>query len=154
MGSSEIIFRKMTIEDADAVADIEFKTFSLPWKLEDFWHETVNKDSESIVAELDGQVIAYACAWISFNEADVANFAVDENFRGRGIGKKLFAELLRRVKLRDVKAVTLEVRVSNIAAIKLYESFGLRSVGRRKGYYEDGEDALIMWNFELGDKVQ
>ena len=76
MGSAEIICRKMTIEDAAAVADIEFKTFSLPWKLEDFWHETVNKDSESIVAELDGKVIAYACAWISFNEASVANFAV------------------------------------------------------------------------------
>ena len=155
MGSSEVIFRKMTIDDIAAVAEIEFKTFSLPWKLEDFWHEVINKDSESIVAELDGQVIAYACAWLSFNEADVANIAVAENFRGRGIGKKLFAELLNRVKLRGVKGVTLEVRVSNIAAIKLYESFGLKSVGIRKKYYcNPEEDALIMWNFELGDKVQ
>jgi len=155
MGSSEIIFRKMTIDDAPTVAEIEFNTFSLPWKLEDFWHEVINKDSESIVAELDGQVIAYACAWLSFNEADVANIAVAENFRGRGIGKKLFAELLNRVKLRGVKGVTLEVRVSNVAAIKLYESFGLKSVGVRKKYYcNPEEDALIMWNFELGDKVQ
>ena len=146
MGSSEIIFRKMTIDDAPTVAEIEFKTFSLPWKLEDFWHEVINKDSESIVAELDGQIIAYACAWISFNEADIANIAVAENFRGRGIGKKLFAELLRRVKLRGVNAVTLEVRVSNVAAIKLYESFGLKSVGVRKKYYcNPEEDALIMW---------
>ena len=146
MGSAEIIFRKMTIDDAPKVADIEFKTFSLPWKLEDFWHEVINKDSESIVAELDGQVIAYACAWISFNQADVANIAVAENFRGRGIGKKLFAELLRLLKLRGVKAVTLEVRVSNVAAIKLYEGFGLKSVGVRKKYYcNPEEDALIMW---------
>ena len=51
--------------------------------------------------------------------------------------------------MRGVNALTLEVRVSNTAAIKLYENFGLKSVGRRKGYYEDGEDALIMWNTKL-----
>ena len=153
MGSSEIIFRKMNFDDIKSVAEIEFKTFSLPWRLEDFWHEVINQDSESIVGELDGKVIAYACAWLSFNEADVANIAVEENFRGCGIGKKLFAELLNRVKLRGVKAVTLEVRVSNIAAIKLYESFGMRGVGVRKNYYcNPEEDALIMWNFELGER--
>ena len=143
---SQIIFRKMTADDVETVAEIEFKSFSLPWTLEDFWHEVLNKDSESIVAEIDGKVVAYACVWISFDEADVANIAVAENFRGQGIGKKLFAEILRRVKLRGVNALTLEVRVSNTAAIKLYESFGLRSVGVRKKYYcNPEEDALIMW---------
>ncbi|MBQ6976260.1 MAG: ribosomal protein S18-alanine N-acetyltransferase [Selenomonadaceae bacterium] len=143
---SQIIFRKMTADDVETVAEIEFKSFSLPWTLEDFWHEVLNKDSESIVAEIDGKVVAYACVWISFDEADVANIAVAENFRGQGIGKKIFAEILRRVKLRGVNALTLEVRVSNTAAIKLYESFGLRSVGVRKKYYcNPEEDALIMW---------
>ncbi|MBQ7630976.1 MAG: ribosomal protein S18-alanine N-acetyltransferase, partial [Selenomonadaceae bacterium] len=143
---SQIIFRKMTADDVETVAEIEFKSFSLPWTLEDFWHEVLNKDSESIVAEIDGKVVAYACVWISFDEADVANIAVAENFRGQGIGKKLFAEVLRRVKMRGVNALTLEVRVSNTAAIKLYESFGLRSVGVRKKYYcNPEEDALIMW---------
>ena len=143
-------FRKMTFDDVKAVADIEFRSFSLPWDLEDFWHEVINKDSESIVGELDGKVIAYACAWLSFDEADIANIAVDENFRGQGIGRKLFAELLNRIKLRGVKSVTLEVRVSNIAAINLYESFGFKGVGTRKKYYcSPEEDALIMWNFEL-----
>ena len=145
---SQIIFRKMTADDVETVAEIEFKSFSLPWTLEDFWHEVLNKDSESIVAEIDGKVVAYACVWISFDEADVANIAVAENFRGQGIGKKLFAEVLRRVKMRGVNALTLEVRVSNTAAIKLYESFGLRSVGVRKKYYcNPEEDALIMWLF-------
>ena len=149
---SQIIFRKMTADDVQTVAEIEFKSFSLPWTLEDFWHEVLNKDSESIVAEIDGQVVAYACVWISFDEADVANIAVTENFRGQGIGKKLFAEIIRRVKLRGVNALTLEVRVSNTAAIKLYESFGLRSVGVRKKYYcNPEEDALIMWLLDLKD---
>ena len=149
---SQIIFRKMTADDVQTVAEIEFKSFSLPWTLEDFWHEVLNKDSESIVAEIDGQVVAYACVWISFDEADVANIAVAENFRGQGIGKKLFAEIIRRVKLRGVNALTLEVRVSNTAAIKLYESFGMRSVGVRKKYYcNPEEDALIMWLLDLKD---
>lgn len=145
----QVIFRKMTVKDVDAVAEIEFNSFDLPWTLEDFWYETVRNDSESIVAELDGKIVAYACAWISFGDADVANIAVEKNYRGQGIGAKLFAEIIRRVKLRGVHGVTLEVRVSNTAAIKLYEKFGLRGVGVRKGYYEDGEDALIMWNTEI-----
>lgn len=145
----QLTFRKMIMDDVETVATIEFESFSLPWTLEDFWYETIRKDSISIVAELDGQIVAYACVWISFDEADVANIAVDEKFRGRGIGTKLFAEIIRQVKLRGVNALTLEVRVSNTAAIKLYENFGLKSVGRRKGYYEDGEDALIMWNTKL-----
>jgi len=145
----QVIFRKMTVKDVDAVAKIEFNSFDLPWTLEDFWYETVRNDSESIVAELDGKIVAYACAWISYGDADVANIAVEKNYRGQGIGAKLFAEIIRRVKLRGVHGVTLEVRVSNTAAIKLYEKFGLRGVGVRKGYYEDGEDALIMWNTEI-----
>ena len=145
----QVIFRKMTVTDVDAVAEIEFNSFDLPWTLEDFWYETVRNDSESIVAELDGKIVAYACAWISFGDADVANIAVEKNYRGQGIGAKLFAEIIRRVKLRGVHGVTLEVRVSNTAAIKLYEKFGLHGVGVRKGYYEDGEDALIMWNTDI-----
>ena len=145
----QVTFRKMTVKDVDAVAEIEFASFNLPWTLEDFWYETVRKDSESIVGEIDGKIVAYACAWISFGDADVANIAVEKNYRGQGIGSKLFAEIIRRIKLRDVHGVTLEVRVSNTAAIRLYEKFGLRGVGVRKGYYEDGEDALIMWNTHL-----
>ena len=145
----QVTFRKMTVKDVDAVAEIEFASFDLPWTLEDFWYETVRNDSESIVGEIDGKIVAYACAWISFGDADVANIAVEKNYRGQGIGSKLFAEIIRRIKLRDVHGVTLEVRVSNTAAIKLYEKFGLRGVGVRKGYYEDGEDALIMWNTKI-----
>lgn len=148
--SAEITFRKMTVEDADAVAEIEIKTFSMPWKREDFWREAENKNAAYIVGEVDEKVIAYAGAWISFNEAEVMNVAVDENFRGLGIGKKLFAELIKICKLRGATAITLEVRPSNSAAVKLYESFGLKSVGRRKNYYDKPtEDALIMWNTNL-----
>ena len=151
--TAEITFRKMTANDADAVAEIELKTFSMPWKREDFFRELNKNFAEYIVGEIDEKIVAYAGAWISFNEAEVMNVAVDENFRGLGIGKKLFAELIKICKIRGATAITLEVRASNTPAIKIYENFGLKSVGRRKNYYDNPtEDALIMSNTDLGNR--
>ncbi len=147
---SKLLFREMTQDDAEAVAAVEAQCFAMPWKREDFWREAKNELASYIVAELDGKIVAYAGAWVSFNQADVMNVAVAADFRGQGLGTLLFAELIKTVKARGATAITLEVRPSNKAAIKLYENFGLRSVGRRKGYYLDnGEDALIMWNTKL-----
>ena len=146
----ELLFRAMTQDDAEAVAAIEEKSFAVPWKRDDFWREARNELATYIVGELDGKIVAYAGAWVSFNQAEVMSVAVEPEFRGQGIGTLLFGELIRVVKARGATAITLEVRPSNTAAIKLYESYGLRSVGRRRGYYSDnGEDALIMWNTKI-----
>lgn len=140
----------MIFDDAEAIAELEEKSFVMPWKREDFWHEAKNELAEYVVGELDGKIVAYAGAWVAFNQAEVMSVAVDPEWRGQGIGTLLFGELIKAVKARGATAITLEVRPSNTAAIKLYESFGLRSVGRRKGYYLDNnEDALIMWNTRL-----
>ena len=147
---TRLTFRKMTTDDADAVAAIEEKSFTMPWKRDDFWREAQNELATYIVGELNGKIIAYAGAWVSFNQAEVMSVAVDSDYRAQGVGTILFGELIKAVKLRGAKAITLEVRPSNEAAIKLYQNFGLKSVGRRKGYYLDnGEDALIMWNTKL-----
>ena len=148
--TSRLTFRRMTQDDADVIAELEAKSFAMPWSREDFWREARNELAEYIVGELDGRIIAYAGAWVSFNQAEVMSVAVEPEFRGQGIGTILFGELIEAVKLRGATAITLEVRPSNTAAIMLYESFGLRSVGRRRGYYIDnGEDALIMWNTKI-----
>lgn len=145
----------MTPADADAVSEIEIKSFALPWKRDTFYEVVQRKNTVYIVGELDEKIIAYAGAWLAFNEAEVMSVAVLQEYRGRGIGTKLFGELLRLCKESGANAVTLEVRPSNTAAIKLYESFGLKSVGRRKKYYVDnGEDALIMWNTDLGNREE
>lgn len=146
----KLTFRRMTQEDANAIAAIEAKCFAMPWKREDFWREARNELAEYIVGELDDKIIAYAGAWVSFNQAEVMNVAVEPEYRGQGVGTILFGELIKAVKARGATSITLEVRPSKTAAIKLYESFGLKSVGRRRGYYLDnGEDALIMWNTQL-----
>lgn len=146
----ELLLRKITPDDAEAVAALEAQCFAMPWSREDFWREMRNDLAEYVVGELDGQVIAYAGAWVSFDQAEVMHVAVASELRGQGVGTMVFGALIDAVKRRGAKSVTLEVRPSNVAAIKLYESFGLHSVGRRKGYYIDnGEDALIMWNTKL-----
>ena len=147
---TQLIFRAMTTEDADAVAELEAQSFTMPWKRDDFWREAQNELATYIVGELDGKIVAYAGAWVSFNQAEVTSVAVVPELRGQGVGTILFGELIKAVKARGATAITLEVRPSNTAALKLYKSFGLRSVGRRRGYYLDnGEDALIMWNTRL-----
>ena len=146
----ELLLRKITPDDAEAVAALEAQCFAMPWSREDFWREMRNELAEYVVGELDGQVIAYAGAWVSFDQAEVMHVAVASELRGQGVGTMVFGALIDAVKRRGAKSVTLEVRPSNVAAIKLYESFGLHSVGRRRGYYIDnGEDALIMWNTKL-----
>lgn len=148
--SNELIFRQMTPDDADAVADLELKCFSMPWSRADFLRENQNELAEYVVGELAKKIVAYAGAWVSFEQAEVMHVAVEPELRGQGIGSLLFGELIKAVKERGAKSITLEVRPSNKAAIKLYENFGLKSVGRRKNYYRDNdEDALIMWNTKL-----
>ena len=145
-----ITFRKMKPEDADAVAELELKCFSMPWSRADFLRENNNELAEYVIGELDKKIVAYAGAWVSFDQAEVMHIAVEPKLRGQGIGTLIFGELIKAVKKRGATSITLEVRPSNTAAIKLYENFGLKSVGRRKGYYLDNnEDALIMWNTKL-----
>ena len=150
MTDKKIEFRLMKQEDADEIAEIEEMTFAMPWSRKDFWAEAVNENAIYIVGLFENKVVAYAGAWISFEEAQVTNVAVHPDYRGQGIGAELFAKLIDEVKKINVTAITLEVRPSNVAAINLYEKFGLHSVGRRKKYYLDNnEDALIMWNTKI-----
>ena len=145
-----VTFRKLTPDDAESIAALEAKCFAMPWSREDFWRETRNELAEYVVAEMNEKIIAYAGAWVSFDQAEVMHVAVEPELRGQGIGTLIFGALIDAVKKRGATSVTLEVRPSNTAAIKLYKNFGLKSVGRRKGYYLDnGEDALIMWNTKL-----
>ena len=148
--NDRLIFRPMTQGDADAVAELELKCFAMPWSRADFFREVKNELAEYVIGELDKKIVAYAGAWVSFEQAEVMHVAVEPKLRGQGIGTLLFGELIKSVKARGAKSITLEVRPSNAAAIKLYENFGLKSVGRRKNYYRDNdEDALIMWNTKL-----
>ncbi len=92
---SQIFFRAMTGDDAPAVAELELKIFAMPWSREDFFREMRNELAEYIVGEMDGHIVAYAGAWVSFDQAEVMHVAVDENLRGQGVGTLLFGGLIK-----------------------------------------------------------
>ncbi len=143
---SEPDIRFMRLKDVDAVAAIEQATFARPWSRESFRQElTRNVAARYLVADLDGEILGYAGAWIILDESHITNIAVREEARGKGIGKKLTSELLQVLSNLGAAYATLEVRVSNERALHVYKSLGFVSVGKRKRYYEDNnEDAFLM----------
>lgn len=137
--------RKMRTADLPQVMLIELATFTMPWGESTFRGLLRRKDSDLLVAEYKGEVAGYAVFWAVLDQGELGNVAVDESFRGRGIGSKLIRAVLERAHERGVHEVFLEVRKSNVRAQELYKSFGFLEVGRRKNYYlEPLEDALVM----------
>ena len=140
------VCRRMTLADVPQVHAIEERTFATPWSYQSFVDEmTTNKCARYIVAEEDGRVIAYAGAWLIFEEGHITNIAVDEPYRGRGVGTEVTRALMQYAANLGVQYLTLEVRRSNLVAQKMYQSLGFLKLGLRKRYYEDnGEDADLM----------
>ena len=142
-----ILIREMRESDLDRIMEIEIKTFSPPWSREAFLLElTKNLLARYIVAEIDGDVAGYGGIWLIIDEGHVTNIAVEEKYRGLGVGNKLVEGLIRLCRDRDIKAMTLEVRKSNEVAKSLYKKYGFKEYGIRPGYYSNNnEDAIIMW---------
>ena len=140
------VCRRMTLADVPQVHAIEERTFATPWSYQSFVDEmTTNKCARYLVAEEDGRVIAYAGAWLIFEEGHITNIAVDEPYRGRGVGTEVTRALMQYAANMGVQYLTLEVRRSNLVAQKMYQSLGFLKLGLRKRYYEDnGEDAYLM----------
>lgn len=141
----------MEREDVDSVMKVDAASFPKPWPEEIFIQElTRNNHAHYFIAEFDQQIIGYIGLWIVLDDAQVTNIAIMPTFRGKKFGEKLFQYACQYAVNCGVKRLSLEVRVSNIVAQKMYRKFGLVPGGIREKYYtDDGEDALIMWvNFE------
>lgn len=146
-----VTIRPMRLDDLAAVQVVDRASFPTPWSEQTFRGElTTNRYADYIVAEVEGRVVGYAGMWVILDEAHVTNIAVHPDFRRRGIGARLLATLCARAKRRHCERITLEVRVSNLTAQRLYRRFGFTEQGIRYGYYSDTqEDALIMTKFGL-----
>ena len=143
---NDCVIRRMTLDDLDAVAAIEAATFPTPWSRDSFRQELErNVAARYLVAEMEGQVIGYAGAWIILDESHITNIAIEESRRGLGCGRALTTALMQYLSNLGAAYATLEVRRSNLRAQNLYKSLGFVELGVRKRYYEDNrEDALIM----------
>jgi ribosomal-protein-alanine N-acetyltransferase len=139
--------RDLSTRDLGAIERIERRSYSTPWSRSMFASELAKPTSICIGAVEQGDglvgyliISRYVDAW------HVMNIAVDPDHRGRGIARALFHELFERTAGDEARGYTLEVRVSNEEAIRLYDRLGFRSRGIRRGYYTDNrEDALVMW---------
>jgi ribosomal-protein-alanine N-acetyltransferase len=136
----------MQLEDIPAVHAIESASFPTPWPPYAFRGELEsNRMAHYLVVRADARVVAYAGLWLMVDEAHVTTFAVLPAYRRRGLGGRLLSALIELAADLGASVVTLEVRLSNVAARRLYQRFGFRPVGVRPRYYSDnGEDALIM----------
>ncbi len=149
----------MTERDLEQVLAIEKDAFPLPWTRHHFLDELRSPHSFPLVAlGQDGHVVGYICPMQLLDEGHILDVAVRKDLCGRGLGRLLVETVLRMCREKGAGFVSLEVRPSNVSAISLYQRLGFAEVGRRKGYYEKGEDALLMEyifnnNEEGGDAV-
>ena len=141
-----MIIREMKADDVIQVSELEKKYFSIPWSYDSLMKEVNNAGSIFCVAVEDEKVVGYGGMLLVIDEGDITNIVVEENYRGKSIGKGILDYFFKEGGKRNIESFTLEVRVSNENAKKLYEKMGFVSEGVRKRFYEHPvEDALIMW---------
>lgn len=140
-----ITIDRLRPDDPPKLAELDKHCFAIPWSQKAFADEVKNKLANYFIARDGDMVIGYAGFWEVCGEGDITNIAVDEGYRRMHIGSRLIEAMIREAKLMKLELLTLEVRRSNAAARGLYEKYGFKILGERRGYYSDnGEDALIM----------
>lgn len=141
----EVTVRPMCEKDVADIAGIEKECFSEPWSEDGIRSELTNPSARFFVAEILGETAGYMGMHTVLDECYIANVAVKGTFRRRGVADALLSFAENTAKNEDCAFISLEVRVSNIPAIRLYEKHGYISQGERKNFYRDPvENALIM----------
>lgn len=144
----DITIRRMQKTDIDEVVKLEALSYGEHhWSKESFYNELENNLAHYYCAITDDKKIAgYVGCWHIFEEAHITTLSVHPDCRKQGVAQRLLFEVIDGCYKNKIKYITLEVRESNIPAISLYEKNGFKSIGTRKGYYQDNnENALIMF---------
>ncbi len=140
-----LIIRKMEQADAAEVSRLEAEIFAQPWSRQGFLDALSGEGVIFLVAELRGEIVGYCGMYCAADEGEITNVAVAPKARRHGVGKQLMEHFLREAKDAGARQVILEVRISNEAAIHLYERFGFTIRGTRKDFYDEPrEDAYVM----------
>lgn len=148
-----IVIEPMRMEHLDEVCSIENDCFPIPWSRESFRQELEdNKIAIYIIAkdrtEYGEKIVGYAGMWHVVTEGHITNIAVSPEFRRRGAGDALLRHLIALAQEKHMLGLTLEVRMGNESAMRLYGAHGFKAEGIRKNYYADShEDAVVMWKY-------
>lgn len=140
-------------EDIETIRRMETEAFGFTWEAEVFGRELLRRDCLFTVGEFERRVVAMASLnWI-VDEVHLMSIAVDSDYQGRGLAGQLLGENLVFCQgVEGLNWMTLEVKWDNPPALALYKSYGFTTVGRRKKYYRDGQDARIMWSGQFGEE--
>ena len=142
----KITYRRMTEADVPYISKLEQETFSMPWSADSFLEMIGKEDARYYVAEREGQLLGCCGVLMIAGEGNITNVVVAPEARNQGVGTGMLTHLMEEGKDAGLTAYTLEVRVSNAAAIHVYEKLGFVSAGIRPGFYEKPtEDAIIFW---------
>lgn len=141
----------MLSSDLPTVIRLDQACFSGLWNQAGYQREIDSPNSDLLVLERmtvsdpHPHVVGVGCLWAILDEAHITVLGIAPAYRRQGLGRWLLLQLLQRACDRALTHVTLEVRVSNQAAQALYTRYGFKTAGKRRRYYSDGEDALILW---------
>lgn len=139
----------ITEEDSKGLAELDKECFSVPWSENAFLKEVNNEMAQYVIAKDKNEVIGYAGFWKVLDEGQITNIAVKESYRGQGIAKEMIKKLIKKAEEKKIEKLSLEVRESNLAAIRLYLSKGFKKVGERKNYYKSPQENAILMDLEL-----
>jgi ribosomal-protein-alanine N-acetyltransferase len=141
-----VVVEPMQLDDLPAVHQIERASFTSPWPEHAYRSELAsNRLAHYLVAKVGDRIVGYGGMWLMVDEAHITTFAIHPAWRRQRIGERLLLAFLDLAIDRGAQEATLEVRLSNLPARRLYEKYGFRPVGLRPRYYsDDSEDALIM----------
>ena len=138
----------MTTEDAKALAELDKLSFAVPWSEKSFLEEANNQLARYFVAKDEEKIIGYGGIWLVSGEGNITNIAVHPEWRKKGIASKILEELIKSAE--SCEQIFLEVRESNVAAIRLYEKHGFKNCGVRKNFYHSPvENGIIMIRGEI-----
>ena len=145
-GGLRVLIRRATLADVESISAIEVRAFSNPWHPLTFSSLISQKRAHVLVAEgSEGEVVGYAVLWWVMEQGELANLAVAEGVRGKGVGSTLLDRALADAEANGVEALFLEVRFSNDRAFHLYRSRGFAQVAVRRDYYRNPrEDARVL----------
>ena len=146
---TDVIIRKATINDVDAIVDVELDVFTTAWSRQSFEEELNNVLTTYLIVELNSQIVGYAGFWLVIDEAQVTNVAIKHDWQSQGLGRKLMQALMKEAKLQEAINMSLEVRESNFTAQNLYETLGFTVSGLRPNYYLDDKENAVLMNCVL-----
>ena len=140
------MLRPCVIDDLDQIIAIDQQCFPVAWNSQQYTYELLENAYAFLwVLEENHQIVGFIDYWITFEICQLAKIAVQHDMRGNGYAKQMMEWMIQDSRLKGCENISLEVRISNNAAISLYESFDFINANIRKGYYQDnGEDAYVL----------